>query len=310
VDYTIVGRMYFLDFCASFMKYRHCSFHSVGINADSSEWRDVFMHLRENSPFGWDGDYKNWDGFLSAQLMEAAVVLINDWYNDGPVNAMVRRTIMDEMIHSYSSVNGVIVQKHHGMPSGSFVTAIVNSICNALLLRIVYMEAMYKLKAPRRFRSLTTYSTHVRDKVFGDDNCVSVKEEILPYFNQRSMIGILAKWGITYTAADKLLSEVPFFKKIEECTFLKRGFRFEGRWVLAPIERQTIHELTNWVTDTLDPEEQLILNIIDSLRFIFHYGKDEFKSFKKKVCDALVSIDVTPPPHDYSYFVEEYDDSY
>jgi len=317
VDFTIVVRKYFLDFCAAFIDNRVHSFHAVGINADSSEWTMLFMMLEAISDVGFDGDYKNYDGFLFAVVMDYFTRVVNAWYNDGPVAALIRRVIMDEVIHTYSAYCVYIIMKNHGMPSGCPFTAILNSFGNSLIIRTGYLCLTFEAKAlgvaTRADCSMDSYRKNVKEETFGDDHVNAVTRRVLEWFNQNTYSDWLAKYGIGYTDSDKTLVDPPPFKKISECSFLKRGFvrdeRFPSR-IRAPIEMKTIQELINWVTETLDPEEQLVLNYIDALRFLFHYGEEVFNSFREVVDTGLLDLGILPPAYTYDYFQEEFDETF
>jgi len=293
------------------------SFHAVGINADSSEWSLLYMEFERISKYGFDGDYKNYDGFLFAVLIDYFCRVANAWYNDGPVNALVRRVILDEVIHTYAAFGTVVIRKNHGMPSGVALTALLNSFANALIIRTGYLcltkKAVYMKTAARADCNMQSFRKNVKESVFGDDNVNAVALRVLEWFNQNTFAEWLATFGITYTDADKTLANPPPYKKILDCKYLKRGFvrdeRFPTR-IRAPIEMRTIQELINWVTDTLDPEEQLELNYIDALRFIFHYGEKVFNSFRQVVDGGLREIGMVPPAITYSYFEEEFDDTF
>jgi len=317
VDFTIVCRMYFLDLCASIINNRIHSFHAVGINADSSEWTLLFMTLQRISEYGFDGDYKNWDGFLFAIVMNYFGDVANAWYNDGPEAALVRRAILDETIHTYSVVKGFIIRKNHGAPSGVPFTAIINSFGNSLIIRTGYLcialDAKRLGQTTQAYCNMNAYRTNVKEITFGDDNINAITMPVLEFFNQHTYAEWLSRFGIQYTDADKTLKDPPPYKKILECHFLKRGFvrddRFPSR-IRAPIEMKTIQELINWVTDTLDPEEQLELNYIDALRFLFHYGKEVFNNFRKVVDSGMKELGMLPPAITYEYFQEEFDDTF
>jgi len=245
------------------------------------------------------------------------VKVTNRWYNDGPVAALVRRVIMDEVVHTYSAYEVILIRKNHGVPSGVPFTAIVNSFGNSLIIRTGYLCLTFEAKAlgvaARSDCSMDAYRKTVKEVTFGDDHVNSVKPETLVWFNQNTYSAWLSRYGIRYTDADKTLKHPPPFKKITECRFLKRGFvrdeRFPTR-IRAPIEMKTIQELINWVTATLDPVEQLLLNYIDALRFLFHYGEPVFNSFRAVVDSGLLDLGILPPAYTYEYFQDEFDETF
>lgn len=317
VDLTIVFRSYFMDFMAAMIENRIHSFHAVGINADSAEWSLLYMQLEEKSEYGFDGDYGNWDGFLFATVIQLFARIANEWYNDGAEAALVRRTIMDEVIHTYSAYSTVLIVKNHGVPSGVPCTALLNSFGNALIIRTGYLCITFEAKAlgmaTRHDCSMDAYRATIKEVTFGDDHVNAVDVRTLTWFNQHTYSAWLTRYGIRYTDADKTLTNPPPFKKISECRFLKRGFvrdeRFPTR-IRAPIEMRTIQELINWVTDTLDPVEQLLLNYVDALRFLFHYGEDVFNAFRMVVDNGLLDLGILPPAYTYEFFQDEFDDTF
>jgi hypothetical protein len=310
VDKTLADRMYFLDFCACLMKNRKRSFHSVGIDAGSSDWSELYWYLREMASEGFDGDHENFDGKFMTQWFRGILDVVNAFYNDGPTNALVRAVLIDEMIHKHVRVQNWLLYIHVGMPSGTAVTTIFNSCGNELEIKVVWL-GLAKQSEPVK-ANLVDYHSNVRPNVFGDDNLMTVRKAVQHWFNGETYSQYLLRYGRVYTPAKKDDAHVKV-RQLSNLRFLKRGFRVDPNIsyrVYSPIENRTVRELLNWVTDRTDPEEQLILNYIDAQRFMFHEGYKSYSDFRTK-CDPILrahGLDI--PPHDYRYFDAEFEASF
>lgn len=300
VDYTLMMRVYYMDFCAAFYNSRHDSFHSVGIDPYSSEWTKVFDYLKEVGPNGFDGDFSNWDGKAMARIMFAFADMVSDWYNDGEQNRLVRRTLMMETIHTISLARNKLYQKHQGVPSGSAITVIINTFINAVYFRIAW-RCLMREAGRRELISLDNYKRLVRDKFFGDDNLFAVHPSVIDTFNRLSCQAFFARFGITYTPAKKTDLTVSY-NKIEDLQFLKCGFvphpRYPNR-VLAPMDITTIQELLNWQADCLDPKAQMYSNIQDCLRFSYHHGSKYYNRMREIINMSLREIDAQVVDYPY-----------
>lgn len=307
VDKTIHDRMYFLDFCACLMKNRSRSFHSVGIDAGSSDWADLYWYLRELSDIGFDGDHENYDGKFMIQWFRGILEIVNEFYDDGPENALVRSVLIDEMIYNHVRVRNFLVMLMIGMPSGISTTAIFNSCGNELEIQTVWL-GLAKENSKEQANSVE-YHSNVRPTVFGDDNAMTVRPAVLPWFNAITYSEYLKRYNRVYTPAAKGTAHVKA-RQLLDLRFLKRGFRVvpgKAYRVYAPIERRSVNELLNWVTDTNDPVEQLTLNYIDAQRFMFHEGKVEYDKFCSKVNPVLRKHGIPIPPHDFYFFEDEFE---
>jgi len=310
VDFTIVSRQYFLSFCATMIRNRCSFFSTVGINVDSNEWTQLYNRHRVVGDEGFDEDFKNFDGTEMSDVMFLVCDLINQWYDDGEENATVRRCLMEEMVHTRSMVGNVMYQKHRGMPSGTNLTAILNTVAHAVYTRISFLICMRKA---RRFDliSMEVYNKHVVCSMFGDDGIITATKFILKYFNRQAVARVYSDFGITCTDAEKT-GVLRRTDNLQDLTFLKRKFVPHPVFpnvMLAPIVVHTIHELINWMTKTADVEEQLRMNVFDALRFAYHYGAKFFENFRQEVALSLRAASYSGPKWHLPIW-EEYDERF
>jgi hypothetical protein len=310
LDYTLVCRMFLLDFCAAFYNSRLTFFSAVGIDVRSAEWTFLFNRLNSVSPIGIAGDYSSWDGSCKPEVFEKVLEVINDWYDDGEDNARVRAMIFDEMVHTKSLARNQMYQKHQGMPSGHVLTVVVNTIINAIYLRCAWVDLAHKTNPS--FRPLSQFHRLVADSIYGDDNILAIDPSVITWFNQITISNYFSQYGISYTDATKnaILNEYDF---IANLTFLKCGFKphqYNRQFLLAPIATDTIQELLNWVSDSNDPTDQLLSNYYDALVFAYHHGKSYFVNFKQQAEKAMRGIGIEFPCYQYSDFDSSFLDAF
>lgn len=305
VDYVIVMRMYFMDFCAAFYNSHVESFHAVGINVESPKWTRMYNKLRAMATRGFGGDYKNYDGVVPNTVQYELADIISEWYGDSPTseNAIVRRVLMSEAVYRASLLGNVIYYTPQGMSSGNPMTVILNSIANTYFIRCAYVLIMQEAELEDE-ANMYSFRRNVVSITYGDDNIQAVSKAMREVFNLHTVSDILADYGITYTGTRKLENvweEYPD-EPIQDLTFLKRGFRphdvYPNR-ILSPIDKKTIQELTNWIRDSYDNDQATLENVETSFRFAYHWGKEYFEDHKEACNAALMARRLTPVETDY-----------
>jgi hypothetical protein len=298
-DFTILVRKYFLPFIQAFYAGYSTFFSAVGINAESYDWTAAYNRLRTYGNKCVAGDFAAFDGTLMAWLIAELGEVINEWFrfkgDDDPVNALVRRVLIDEMIHTYQLCQNCVYKTHQGNPSGNPLTVIINTAINAFYMRLAWMEIMLE-QAPA-LATMDAYHEHVIEEMYGDDNRLVVKESVLRLFNQLTITECLARHGIGYTDEEKSDAVQPF-KLLEETSFLKRRYRKDpeiGEDIMLPVMNlDTITSLTNWYREGNDVKEQLIANQRAALGFAFFHGRQFYNDFYSKFSNELIKLEIKP----------------
>lgn len=298
-DLTLLlwGRKLFLPVARLLMSHPLLFECAVGISHVSTQWTELANHLSE---FGnqkiVEGDYKAYDQRLPAGIVEAAFsVLIDiasklDGYTEDDIKIM--RVIAEEVIYARVAWNGDIVELLAGVISGFFLTALVNSISNSLLLRCFFYS--------RGEHTFSPFRTHVKAITFGDDVGAHVDDTVATWFTFQGYQKFLAEHDIGFTPADKDDENPAPHVSIDEFSFLKRKFRRdkERKLYASPIEVNSVYRMLSCVTISSESVLDVTCTNIDtSLREMFQYGRVEYETFRLKLLSAIGLVEDAATRH-------------
>lgn len=290
--WIVVGRMFFLLLLRLIYTYQYVFEAAPGISATSIEWTSFYNHI---TCFGKDrmiaGDFKNFDKTMSARVILKSfwiyiqLAIYSGKYAKAAILAMW--CIAYDIAFPWMYFFGDLVQFWGTNPSGHFMTVQVNSTANSL-----YMRYVYAVLSPER--SAKNFKKHVCLMTYGDDNIMSVHPDA-PWFNHTSIAEVLATLGIEYTMADKTAESKPYVH-IDECTFLKRSFRFDEEIgaVMAPLDTASIDKslLIGVVSRSITPEAQSVDCVASAVRAAFHHGRPYFNKVTTDCKAAILENDL------------------
>jgi len=292
VDLNIVHKMYFGSFVEAMMGNRIDNGIGLGLNPFSMDWKILAGNLKRKGGNNIMAlDYQSWDAKTMRQAMLAACETINKWYDDGEENKQIRRVLFEYIASSVWVLNGYFVQMDHSMPSGCYLTTIVNCLLNLFNWRYAYMMLREKHLGKR---SLTGFSENVYGVAYGDDMLLSVRDEVALWFNQVSYAEIMEEIGLKCTNATK--GEVKrTFVGLDEASFLKRGFVLRrGQW-FGPLETDTLEEMICWTTTSA--VDGTSINAFNACMEAFAHGEVYFQNFRKTILEYAIDkgVDVDLP---------------
>jgi hypothetical protein len=278
--YTLCVRAFFLDFVNFIVGNRVTTPSCIGIN-QYKEWSSIVSHVynvgAENTMVA--GDFKNFDGSLSSQVLWAVFRVIEMWYGADP-NNIGRRTLWCEVVNSRHIRGKLMYEWHKGLPSGHPMTSVINSIANTLLFH--YAWVLITRLPPVRFLDDN------RLFVYGDDNIVAVHNtpEAENQINQFTLAAAFRRMGLTYTSENKDDTEVSTVRPLTEISFLKRGFRREGGYWYAPLDLQTILEIPMWCMNKAELDKITAANIATALMELSAHPQDVWDQWAEKIISA------------------------
>lgn len=288
MDYVLFMRQYYLPFFAHMMRQRIDNFSAVGINPFDVDWTRLAEKLRSKGIKVIAGDYENFDGTQLAIFLWAVLEIINNVEDDGEENKRIREVIFAEIVNSIHLHGNNLYAWTHSLTSGNPGTAIINTLYNVLVTMYVFCKCT---GLPP-----TDFFKYVYMIAFGDDNALCISDLVIDRFNQVTMAEEFSKIGMKYTDETKTGNMVPF-RTLEDINFLKRKFRKDPvlmRYV-APLELDTVLEMTMWVTNSNDPITLCKSNIDRAYHELAIHGPDVFDKWSK-ILDAIARETFKSPP--------------
>lgn len=299
VDFTLLVRKYF----GAFVSYVHKNGLQLGIaagiNPESMAWTEIHDILVSNggTTVG-ELDYSEFDSSLPNDFVKMFVEVVNNWYNDGEQNAFVRKVLGYELIHTYVLIKDTLVKKYRGNPSGNPLTMILNSFASIFLLMKYYYRSV-----STKHKDFNLFFKYVKYFVLGDDNIFSWSPELQVSeidFCQ-NIKDVAQEMGYRVTSAAKDDSKLS--KNIYESTFLKRGFRRQGRYVFPTLDKKSIYSMLEWVriSKYSTIEQSTYVNADTALRYFYFWGRDEYNKEREKLMEycRLEGLNLIVPTYQY-----------
>jgi len=276
MDFNIAFRMYYLGFIAHLMENRIQNEVSIGTNVYSRDWTKTARKLQMKGDKVIAGDFSGFDGSLHTAMMIKFVEIANEFYDDGPENALVRLVLMLEIINSVHVCDESVYQMTHSQPSGNPATTPLNCLINSLGLRMCF-EWLAKKNGIKM--SLKDFDTHVSIVSYGDDNVINFSDDVSEWYNMETLTEAFKQFGFTYTDEAKGANgKVPKWRKLEQVAYLKRMFRKRDDFPIydAPLDIKTIMEMPNWCRETVDVEEGTRINAETAIMELHMHPKEVF----------------------------------
>lgn len=278
----------FGGFCLFLKRIRGRTFSTLGLNRASLEWNEMLRYLKEVGENGLDGDQKEWDGRLKAAIAMALLYLFQIYYgkDDRTPEYWERYILFCHAIFPYIRITWVygrqgpetvIIEVPGCMPSGWFLTFVLNSLVNAILFRVAWI-----LIVSRPYNDLYYFRLYTREKYAGDDNWLSVVQAFLEEFNNVTIARLFAQYGQIYTPASKSGDLLPY-QRLEDCTFLKTktGLLFDRYVPLFDMDANL--DTLNWIRKCNDEFKATEDNCNDVLRNLFFFGDATFTEYRNKI---------------------------
>jgi hypothetical protein len=264
ISYLLAVKRLTGAFMANMVNARSDSFSAIGIDPESPEWDTMFKYLFAMGSHIIEGDYQQYDGQESSEAMAVCCEVINQWYDDGQEWARARSVMFLEMMHARVIAHDAVFELDHGMPSGHYLTAAVNTMVGFL-----YQYYAWMMLAPLPMQNSLAFSSHVRLKILGDDFIGTVTESAAEFFEMNAIASVLSELGLKVTRADKL--DIPFESQtIDTCSFLKRKTA-KLPWtscVIPVLEQSSIIDMLNWIKKGTSAKEALRANLLSLYPFL------------------------------------------
>lgn len=224
--------------------------HTTGICSGFNPYKDmhVLAEKLNECDVTCDVDFKKWDGSLIARIMKiVSRIFMKNYEGD---NADVLEVLMNNVFNSTVLVYDAVWRTTHGMPSGTWLTFLLNCLYNKALTAIVLHRN--GIRDPSALFDVVDYVT-------GDDKICGSSGKYSKIFNAYTIKAVAESLGMQCTNGDKTQIKSPSMP-FNKLNYLKREFRYcpkLDRWVGA-LSLETIMNTIQWFDNKKDYDEVLL----------------------------------------------------
>jgi hypothetical protein len=276
--FTVISRMLFLPVIRLYLLARHQTGSSVGIDATSRDWDELYKFLTTyNGEHAVVGDWPHFDTSHHYQEIMAVfdvwITIVERYGHYSPHELRAMWTAAEETARHYTLLRGDLAVTEGTTASGSITTVYVNNPIGEMRMKAAFYgmarertdissvplwrldesaETTGGIKIYQNTRAHMSpllpqlhgrFLDYVRGAYYGDDFVLSVRPEILGWFNQFTLETYFMREGLGLTNAEKM----PFTAATtpwSEATFLKRNFRWDEdtKCHMAPLDMNSIYK--------------------------------------------------------------------
>jgi hypothetical protein len=274
---------------------------SIGMDPASFDWHDMVTRLSMMSKKIVAADYKKYDKRLPAEVIHEAIYVVNEWYARKGVRDevadQVRACLLVDLINSIHVSPEGVFQTSQGMPSGHYLTAIINSVCNAIMFREAYVVLTGK--------PAYTYVNNVVDYYHGDDNALAVKDDVIDVFNLSTIAQHYKKHNLILTSPAKIEGEVlaPYVDLLDfEYISCTNSWNEDLSCYAPRLKDVAFKGAFNWVRRCELTEFQVIDGTFTNFQFYrFWFGKHDFEKWTRQMLETMRTTYGQQPTVVYTY---------
>jgi hypothetical protein len=289
----VLTKKYFGNLVAYLIKNRSFNQIMVGVNP-FKEFKLMYEKLKMCTGI-WAGDIGSYDGSMLPQVQSLVNKLVLSHYKGD--NKDAAEFILTSMPYCLLGINDDVFITNHSMPSGSFLTAIMNSLVNRAYTAMWLYRNTPELNNQQRKQ---LYHHGLIDFVYGDDKLNGI---LKPHANLNAitMKDFFTNVGMTFTDSLKQPIVTPY-QTLHDVTFLKRYFRYHPtlQEITCPLDVSTLYSTLSWLDYSKETINVMQDKINNFQREIFlHWNL--FEQDKKHLFEECKSrkIEVTELPLKY-----------
>lgn len=203
--------------CGQAAKHFKRNMHDTGICIGFNPYKDfhtLALKLKDMPVIG-DADYGGWDGTLNARIMFRIFDVFGKRYTGK--HRSILNFLGTSIVRSMVLVSDELYATTHGMPSGTWLTLLLNCLVN----KAIQALTIYRNKASATVQDFLDIISYVT----GDDDVFGTPDHLVDVFNLQTLKVTAESLGMTCTNGDKteIITKGHDFRKLN---YLKRHFRF------------------------------------------------------------------------------------
>nr|UZT54511.1 MAG: RNA-dependent RNA polymerase [flactilig virus 9] len=248
--------------------------HKTGMCVGFNPFKDcdiVAEKLRDCEITG-DIDFSKWDG----SIMSSFMYIIGDAFKKKYRGKNVK--MLDFLISSSATscvlVNDELLATTHGLPSGTWLTLVMNSLINKCLTALT----LYRYDT---YPSLDKFY-RVVDYVMGDDKVIGAMKEDKHWFNLSTINAVATSLGMVCTNGDKT-PITKIHQPFDKLSFVKRHFRYHPvlKKYVGCLSVETLLGTIQWMDSSKELEEVLPGKIRSVLVEAYLHSPGLYHAFKR-----------------------------
>lgn len=231
--------------CGKLIPHFKSQMHHTGISVGFNPYKDFDIIAKKllKCEVTGDIDFAEWDGSIMATFMDLICDVFLKYYKGD--NEKVLRYLFITMSRSFVLCGDELWATTHGLPSGTWLTLLINCLLNKCLTALV----IYRNK---QGASVDDFYDVV-DYVMGDDKLIGASGHMKNVFNLHTINDVASSLGMKCTNGDKSpISRIS--QPFDKLTFVKRSFYFHpklGRYVGA-LSRETLYNTLRYYDSDKD----------------------------------------------------------
>lgn len=204
-----------------------------------------------------DADFGKWDGTILAAIIRLIMEVASEFYLGN--HPYMIEWLINTIANSFVLVNDEIWATTHGLPSGTWLTLLLNCLLNKCLTALV----VYRYKPDATVEDVQA----IVDFVTGDDKIFGVDEDMAPYFDLLKVKEVTESLGMDCTNGDKtaITKDTQDFEKL---TYVKRHFRKHPvlKRYIGCLSLDTIFNTLQWVRSDVDDKHEAMMGKMRSMQ--------------------------------------------
>ena len=136
-------------FQSFFKRLRYNTFSSLGMNRGSIEWHEMIDYFMTVGKRGFDGDQEDWDGRVKAGIAMTCSKIFKRYIKANKSQEIQIDTIFSHAVFAilrvtwsfkHEEIQSFMFRVNGCMPSGWYLTFLMNSMINAVLMRVAWIN--------------------------------------------------------------------------------------------------------------------------------------------------------------------------
>jgi len=223
--------------------------HNTGICIGLNPYKDFDTIYKKLKPCHIHGDidFGKWDGSINARIMQTIGEIFLQKYR-GKHDYMIKY-LFNTMTTSMTMVSDELIATTHGLPSGTWLTLLLNCLLNKSLTALTMYRNWDGIPSYAEFNEIVDYVT-------GDDKIFGTPHEFRNIINLQTIAEVAKSLGMDCTNGDKTPIVSPH-RPLKDLNYVKRDFVYHPQLAtyVGALSVDTIMNTLQWYDSKKDLNE-------------------------------------------------------